>query len=202
LALAAPVLGTTMSASVPDVLDAVRTATRTRHDYVDSHMPLAQAAAGVQHYRDHLVLLRQWLAPLAACLAALPAPLDGYAHGMHLRLAQIDADLAATGVLPATRETSSIPSPQPDAFWWGVAYVIEGSQLGAALLHKRLAPALAPFEPAYLRGDAHGPGRAWRRFLGDLQANVHTPQTMDECCRGACWAFDRLIALLATGDAA
>ncbi len=202
MALAAPVLGTTISASVPDVLDAVRTATRTRHDYVDSHMPLAQTAAGLHHYRDHLGLLRQWLSPLAARLAALPAPLDGYAHGMHLRLAQMDADLAATGGLPAPPEPSTAPPSQPDAFWWGVAYVIEGSQLGAALLHKRLAPALAPFEPAYLRGDAHGPGRAWRRFLADLQDNVHTPQAMDECCRGACWAFDRLIALLPPGDAA
>lgn len=186
------------SVSVPDVLDALRTATRTRHDYVDTHMPLARSAARLDHYRDHLILLKRWLTPLQSFLATSPAPLRGYADGMRVRLAQMDADLAATGGVPAPHDTTSVPAlpPQPAAFWWGVAYVIEGSQLGAAMLHKQLAPALAPFEPAYLGGDARGPGPAWRRFLADLHEHVRGPQHVADCCRGACWAFDRLIALL------
>lgn len=197
MALAAPV-----SASMTGVLDAVRTATRTRHDYVDTHMPLAQAAAGLHDYCHHLGLLRRWLPPLASGIAALPAPLNGYADGMRARLAQMDADLAATGGLPPTDPSPATGPSQPVAFWWGVAYVIEGAQLGAALLHKRLAPALAPFEPAYLGGEARGPGPAWRAFLADLHAEVREPQPVADCCRGACWAFDRLIALLPAEAAA
>jgi heme oxygenase len=197
------VVAAPVSTAVSDVLDALRAATRTRHDYVDKHMPLARTAARLSHYRDHLILLRHWLAPLQSYLTALPAPLDGYAVGMRSRLAQMDADLAATGGLPRLQDTSvaALP-PQPHAFWWGVAYVIEGSQLGAAMLHKRLAPALAPFEPAYLGGEPRGPGPTWRRFLADLHAQVREPQPVADCCRGACWAFDRLIALLPAEAAA
>jgi heme oxygenase (biliverdin-IX-beta and delta-forming) len=197
LAVVAPV-----SLPAPDALDAVREATRARHAYVDTHMPLAQAAAGLRHYREHLALLAQWLAPLQQQLAAQPGPLLRYATVMQRRLAQMHADLAATGASPAPQDAAPALPPQAAAFWWGVAYVIEGSQLGAAVLHRQLSATLAPFEPAYLGGAAQGPGGAWRTFLADLREHVSGAQPVAQCCRGACWAFDRLIALLPREHAA
>jgi heme oxygenase len=45
------------------------------------------------------------------------------------------------------------PLDASPAWRWGVCYVIEGSQLGGAVLYKRLHERLAPHPLRYLKGD-------------------------------------------------
>lgn len=187
-----------------DVLTALRAATAERHAALDTRTPLAAPAPDLRAYRDHLCLLEAWLAAMQAAApaaSATPAEAAGPQGALSPRdyLALVRADLAhpaLAGLAPAPdlRPTPWVPSG--DAAWhWGVAYVVEGSQLGGAVLYKRLAAALAPHPLAYLRG-AGAPGPRWQQFLAALRTAVTTPAQVEQACTGARQAFDSLIALL------
>lgn len=197
-----------------DVLAALRAATAARHAELDAHTPLAAPEVDLAAYGAHLRLLERWLAPVPGWLA-------GFDVGPQLPdyLGAIRADLAHSALVSAAaREASVTPSPssqpqsqsqlapslsQPPAPWpaqasaayrWGVCYVVEGSQLGGAVLYKRLASRLAPHPLDYLRGNG-SPGPRWQQFLAALRANVVEPAQIEDACAGARDAFDRLIAL-------
>lgn len=184
-----------------DVLAALRQATATRHERLDSSLPLASPDASLADYAAHLQLLRAWLAPIHEWLAGVqdgPQGAPGLDASSHL--AQIDADLADPS-LAQWRTAATPPSPAwprdaSTAYRWGVAYVIEGSQLGGAVLYKRLAERLAPHPLRYLRGAGEGgPGPRWRAFMQSLRAEVRTDEQVAEACAGACDAFDRILGL-------
>lgn len=177
-----------------DVLVALRAATATRHTVLDTGLPLAGEAPTLDDYRDHLLMLRAWLAPMERWQGGFadgPQGLD--APAPVARTARIDADLAlidAAMVLP--EDATPWPDQASAAYRWGVAYVVEGSQLGGAVLYKRLAERLAPHRLDYLHSEA-GPGPRWRTFVAALQAAVQSPEAVAEACQGACDAFDRLL---------
>ena len=194
------------TAHAPDVLAALRHATAARHERLDSALPLSAPGATLADYASHLHLLRDWLLPLQGWLSGYsdgpqgPAGLMPAAH-----LALIEADLAdpmlAAHDGAAHPPLVSWPEGASAAYRWGVAYVVEGSQLGGAVLYKRLAGQLAPHPLRYLRGAGEeGPGPRWRAFMLALRAQVTTPQASSEACLGACDAFDRILALAFGAD--
>jgi heme oxygenase len=183
-----------------DALAALRAATDSRHQQLDSGLPIGASDASLDDYARHLRMLQAWLAPLHAWLAGFH---DGprFEHGA--RLALIAADLAEPA-MRAAAVSSSVPSSAPAPDWprdaspawrWGVQYVIEGSQLGGAVLYARLAALLAPHPLRYLKGDAAGPGPRWRAFMLGLRDAVRTPDEIRDACAGACAAFDHILAL-------
>jgi heme oxygenase len=190
-------------ASEADPLTALRAATASRHAALDAGLPIGAPDASLHDYIAHLVLLRTWLVPLHAWLA-------GFADGPQLdlqfdpqcdltgRLARIDADLADAGHgSPVTPDGAAWPAAASPAYRWGVYYVIEGSQLGGAVLYERLRERLAPHRLRFLKGDDAGPGPRWRGFMQALRAGVRTPAEIADACAGACAAFDRILELRA-----
>lgn len=181
-------------ASEADPLAALRAATASRHAALDADLPIGAPDASLHDYTAHLALLRDWLAPLDAWLASFA---DGPKVDHAARLAQIDADLADEGSafppMPAGGE--AWPASASPAYRWGVHYVIEGSQLGGAVLYGRLRDRLAPHPLRYLKGDDAGPGPRWRAFMQALRAGVRTPAEIADACAGACAAFDRILEL-------
>ncbi|KQQ88048.1 biliverdin-producing heme oxygenase [Massilia sp. Leaf139] len=186
-----------------DVLAALRQATATRHERLDSGLPLAAPDATLADYARHLHLLRAWLLPLDAWQQGFsdgPQGAAGIAAASHLAL--IDADLAEPALAPyaSCAHVHTLQQPWPAqasaAYRWGVAYVVEGSQLGGAVLYKRLAERLAPHPLRYLRGAGEGgPGPRWRAFMAALREQVRSEGEVAEACAGACDAFDRILAL-------
>jgi heme oxygenase len=180
----------------PDALAALRAATASRHQQLDSGLPIGAPGATLHDYADHLHMLHAWLAPLHAWLDGFDDG-PGFAHGAHLAL--IEADLGEPGMPPAPAQLGTAdaawPAAASAAYRWGVCYVIEGSQLGGAVLYQRLATQLAPHPLRYLKGDAAGPGPRWRAFMLALRAAVRTPAEIRDASAGACAAFDRILAL-------
>ncbi|AXA90006.1 biliverdin-producing heme oxygenase [Massilia sp. YMA4] len=191
----------TMTMEPSDILAALRETTASRHAVLDQGMPLAAHEPTLRHYRAHLTLLRHWLAPIEAWQAGFadgpqdPALLPPAPH-----LPLLDADLGD----PALADTLADAVPLPAAPWfaddsaayrWGVAYVLEGSRLGGAVLYRRLDARLAPHPLRYLHGDGSSPGPRWQRFLRLLREQVRTPAAIAAACAGARDAFDSLIAL-------
>lgn len=189
------------TAPAPDVLTALRQATASRHERLDSALPLAAEDATLADYAAHLHLLRGWLLPLQAWLERFddgPQGAPGLVPASHLAL--IDADLtdpSLAGYASNTPVDAALwPQDASAAYRWGVAYVVEGSQLGGAVLYKRLARQLAPHPLRYLRGAGEGgPGPRWRAFMQALREQVTTPEASSEACAGACDAFDRILVL-------
>lgn len=171
------------------MLGALRAATAGRHAELDSGLPIGRTDATLEDYRNHLLMLRAWLAPLEAWLAGFG---DGpQALPAKERLAVIEADLGECGQIA----DAAWPADASAAYRWGVCYVIEGSQLGGAVLYQRLKEQLAPHPLSYLRGEAEGPGPRWRLFTQAMRAQVTSADAIAEACRGACDAFDRILAL-------
>ena len=187
-------------APATDALSALRASTGTRHELLDSGMPLARPAPDLNDYAAHLTMVRDWLLPLKAWL-------DGFHDGPQAALAPvermpvIEADLIEPGMPPhravrsATAPAGGWPADASAAYRWGVCYVIEGSQLGGKVLYGRLAERLAPHPLRYLRGADAGPGPRWRAFMLALKAEVTTPEEVADACAGACDAFDSILAL-------
>ena len=178
-----------------DVLSALRHATAERHAELDTRTLLAAAQPDLQDYRDHMQLLEAWLAPIQDWLGAYD---DGPRLSDYLGLIRADLRHEALAQLPEPNGEASSPMRWPQqasaAYRWGVCYVIEGSQLGGAVLYKRLAQRLAPHPLDYLHG-AGSPGPRWQQFLAALRAAVKLVPEIEDACCGAQQAFDSLIAL-------
>ena len=179
-----------------DALAALRAATAERHERLDSGLPLSGPEPDVHDYDAHLTMVRDWLAPLQSWL-------DGFSDGPQQvlpaveRLALIDADLNEPGMPPVRAPSTphAWPGEASPSYRWGVAYVIEGSQLGGKVLYGKLAERLAPHPLRYLRGADEGPGPRWRAFMLALKEHVKSPDEIADACAGACAAFDSILKL-------
>jgi heme oxygenase len=185
-----------------DPVAALRSATATRHQELDSGLPIGAPDASLHDYAAHLAMLRAWLAPLQAWLAGFAdGPRFDQQFDLPGRLALIERDLGEPGMPAAPAPSSALqaaaawPADASPAWRWGVCYVIEGSQLGGAVLYQRLHERLAPHPLRYLKGDAAGPGPRWRAFMQALREQVRSPQEIRDASAGACAAFDRILAL-------
>jgi heme oxygenase len=176
-----------------DVLAALRLATAQRHAELDSNTPLAVGEVDLRAYHDHLRLLEQWLAPIEDWMGRFD---DGPRPPAYLQAIREDLAHATLAGMPAAHHATAMAWPaQRGAAWrWGVCYVIEGSQLGGAVLYKRLADRLAPHPLNYLRGSG-SPGPRWQQFIAALREHVVEARQIAEACEGARQAFDSLIAL-------
>ncbi len=166
----------------------MRAATAERHAILDAGLAIGGPQATLEHYRQHLCMLRAWLGPIEAWLGDA-----GFAQLR--RLPVIEADLADMAGECTVLDAAPWPTGASAAYRWGVRYVVEGSQLGGSVLYQRLTATLAPHPLRYLRGPDEGPGQRWRAFMLALKDDVITPGEIEEACAGACDAFDRILAL-------
>ena len=169
-----------------DALKRLRAATQALHHQLDAQLPLARIDARRSDYLAHLCVLQPWLAALAPFMQRIGWG-DGYA-----RLAADDLALAGEPV-PAAWTPAWPASSAAPGFVWGVAYVVEGSQLGGQTLYRRLQGALAPLPLNFLRGHGDATGSHWRRFLAALDEALDSHTAIDAACDGAVWAFTTLI---------
>lgn len=176
-----------------DPVQALRLATRQRHERLDAALPISRDDASLADHAHHLAAVRDWQMALMPWLSRTDADLSG------LRL--IEADLAEPGaaglgvLAPAAVDLRPVHDADDgsDAFCWGIAYVLEGSRLGGQVLYRRLQARLAPHPLRYL-GQRSGAGGDWPRTLASLRHHLATPAAVASGSRGAMAAFDVLLA--------
>jgi heme oxygenase len=196
--LAFPLFSMTAPLTPPvDILRPLRAASGALHHALDTQLPISRDDASLDDYLAHLRSLRPWLQEIRLALAAPRVDaLDRIAARVAERLRALDLDLcderkAAEPVPPAFLEDAS----RSAAFAWGLAYVVEGSQLGGAMMRRRLGERFAPHPMRYF--SAAGPDGVavqWREFVRQLGEALHDPATVADAQRGAVAAFERLIA--------
>lgn len=187
----------------PDVVNALRAATATRHELVHRIMPVSMDSIAVGDYLAHLLVLRAWLAPLQAWLDTFgDGPQAAGAAFCMNRLALIDADLADPSVHLHRRSSPADATAaarwsgyRSAAFRWGACYVIEGPRLGGAVRYAHLHERLAPHPLSYLKVGRDTLGPHWQAFNHAIEVDVHMPESIREACEGAANAFDSLIDL-------
>lgn len=196
---------TTNPPDIADVLRPLRTATHALHEALDSRLPIARDGASLADYAVHLHALRPWLQAVRDALAASGVPgLERIARRTDRRLAALALDLDDLGASNTGEQDSAFQSTAPGlaeeaardpAFAWGLAYVLEGSQLGGMAMHKRLGPRLAPHPMRYFQPvDAPGGLAAqWREFVAQLGAALVDPLAVDAARRGAVAGFRSLM---------
>lgn len=185
------------------LLAALRAATHAQHEYLDRALAIGQPHATLQDYTHHATALHAWLMALTPELHALQARTSCFAFAPPERLMALQADLRDAGAItrPTRAHTSHAAAvtqaltrhhAQMDAVRWGLAYVVEGSQLGGQVLYRRLATRLAPHPLRYLRGHGAQTGARWRAFTGLLAACSGDDATTAAACDGARAAFTAL----------
>jgi heme oxygenase len=177
------------------VLTALRAATKSRHSILDTSMPLAKLDATWADYISHLQLLATWLVPLERWLAQYEDGPQASDILEPVRYGDLILNDLGQDNYPLDFAHSTLPSwPRNSdaAYRWGIAYVVEGSQLGGEFLYKRLADRFKPHELHYLQSKQ--PGR-WPRFLHAIAIGVITKEEITSACTGAVDAFDALLQL-------
>lgn len=195
---------TTNPPDIADVLRPLRTATHALHEALDSRLPIARDDASLADYAGHLRALRPWLQAVRDALAASGVPgLERIARRTDRRLAALALDLDDLGASNTSEQGDGLDTTprlaeeavRDPAFAWGLAYVLEGSQLGGMAMHKRLGARLAPHPLRYFQPvDAPGGLAAqWKEFVAQLGAALADPLAIDAARRGAVAGFRSLM---------
>ena len=181
-------------------LAALRAATAARHAALESGLRIAAPGAGRREYTDHVAALWSWMRPIEASLWSGPWPARVEAPARAVKVGWLATDLEAARRDGYAASIHDAPPPAPCldslAARMGLAYVIEGSLLGAQVLRRRLAPVLAPWPMRWLQGYGEEGGRRWAAFLDALAAQVATPREIEAACESACGAFETLSGLM------
>jgi heme oxygenase len=177
-------------------LEALRQATGDVHQQLEQSLTINRPGAGRRAYLEYLEDLRGWMASFEAALWNAPWPAEMEARERADKLAWIDTDLRAGGMsghaiqaIPVAGFTPNLTS-LPARF--GVAYVIEGAQLGTRVLGKALAPGLHPWSPRWLEGYGDQNGKRWRVFIDCVERYLTTDEEHHVAASAAREAFTSL----------
>lgn len=176
----------------PELRFALKAGTRSAHERLDAHA----SRLDLSDRADYLAFLC-WHGTLVPELEAHLAG-NGIAEVVadwpeRRRTAALAADLAALGASGGPRTDIVLPATRPALV--GIAYVLEGSRLGGAMLVRAVAPALRGVATAYLdHGAGHG---LWPRFVATINALDFTPADTEAAIGAANGTF----ALFAAGFA-
>lgn len=175
----------------------LRAATRPLHDRLEQNLAIARQGAGRAEYQAYLEILWGWHAGFETDLWAHPWPAEIEAGERAAKLQWLAADLqalgldrAAIGALPQSGFRPDLESP---AARYGLAYVVEGAQLGIRVLRKQLGPQLAPWSPIWLQGYGDKASARWKCLTACLERELDREQAQSTAAEAARAAFQSLV---------
>lgn len=157
-------------------LEALRAATRQAHDDLETQLAIARPGAGTAEYRAYLEAMWGWMAPFEESLWSAPWPEEVEAAKRNGKRHWIAEDLRHFDIDARKLASLSCSGFDPDltlqAARFGLAYVVEGAQLGTQVIRKNLEPALTPWTPRWLQGYGSDTGRRWREFTEAIELHL------------------------------
>ncbi len=154
----------------------LRSSTNQLHEALEARLVIARPDVTAEQYRDYLAALWGWLVPFEGRLWSAPWPPSVQPELRRNKCLWMLEDMVALGMTrPALEVLPRCDTPAPlssAAERFGVAYVIEGSQLGGQVLLQRIGPAMAPHTPRYLQGYGAETAARWRSFVTALDATL------------------------------
>ena len=175
---------------------ALREATRGIHDDFETGLRIARGNAGHADYLGFITAMYGWLQPFEQALweSGWPAHLQPAARAQKsawletdLRAAGLDADAIAR--LPRAAWKVNLDSP---ARRIGLAYVLEGAQLGSQMLARTLKPRLGPWPTRWLSGYGDTSSEFWLAFRKEAERCLADEAARAEAAAAAHAAFSAL----------
>jgi heme oxygenase len=184
---------------VPSVIEALRDATRSRHESLASSTGMSRLFESdytIAEYRAHLARLLGFFEPLEN--TASQAIAEGSPSVLR-RSTDLCEDLRIMGVcaheIAGIQRCHRLPAFAPGALS-GYTYVVLGSTLGAKIIVKQLRAVLGPSASFRFYGDEDGLYRAaWSAFLQGLQGSEEND--VELICATAVGIFDAYAAWFA-----
>jgi heme oxygenase len=175
-------------------LSALRAATRSHHDRIDALVNLRRLQER-SHYERVLRVLDSFLAGWEPAVTAALPQRSAWLRARSRR-PFLQRDLRDLGLVPL--RPAALPPLASAAAAWGSVYVMEGSALGGMVISRSLAGAgLGPDHgAAYFHGWGEDTGRMWREAREVLEAELASPDALDQACEAARLTFDSLSALM------
>ncbi|MGJ7462307.1 biliverdin-producing heme oxygenase [Halomonas sp. MA07-2] len=150
------------------VLQRLREATRTDHHALDHHpelQRLVRSGLTRESYARSLLAMHGPHAALESAVFEGAVLLSVSDQISPMRLPQLQADLAALGIMPQERVMMpGMQVPATRAELLGVRYVLEGSRLGAEVIARCIRESLGSEVPLSFLG-APGACRYWPRYV-------------------------------------
>lgn len=154
----------------------LRQATQDIHDAFEEELKVAKPTAGKNDYRIFIQAMWGWLAPFEQQLWQAEWPVDIHPERRAGKCAWLLSDLRSAGLeeknvatlplAPCSLDLNSVASR------FGVAYVLEGAQLGSAVLAKRIGAALEPWPVRWLQGYGAEASINWREFVQSAERHL------------------------------
>lgn len=175
------------TASLPTLIQALRTETAEMHVALEKRLPFFSEQLDVNLYRRLMAAYYGFYQPLEQrlhVLALIPAGLD---QSLRIKLPVLRSDLKALGLdetaIDALPVCHALPRIDSRAAALGVSYVLEGATLGGQILRRRVAEQLgldASSGAAFLNVYGELTGRRWKDFLQYLDdRNLSDAQTLE-----------------------
>ncbi|WP_282271358.1 biliverdin-producing heme oxygenase [Stenotrophomonas sp. PS02298] len=172
----------------------LKAATHGTHERLDQRIMRGEPFASLENYRRFLRVQYRFHRDLAVLysLSSLQGLLPDLAERQ--RLQQLQQDLLDLGEALPADDHAALSSDIDPATALGWLYVVEGSNLGAAILFKLAAKIGldANHGARHLAGHPDGRARHWRRFTEALDGNALDAEQEQRMVAGATAAFQRV----------
>jgi heme oxygenase (biliverdin-IX-beta and delta-forming) len=177
-------------------LQILRTATGALHSELENGLLIARPHAGLSEYLDYVRALYGWMLPVEKRLwqAEWPSEMNARERAQKCSWMEQDFRFAGTGQAMIAALPTCTFSPKLESMPQrvGLAYVIEGSQLGTQVLRKALAPHLKGWSPRWLQGYGALTSTRWKTFITCAEAQLDTASARAVAADAACDAFRSL----------
>ncbi|MGI4848503.1 MAG: biliverdin-producing heme oxygenase [Janthinobacterium lividum] len=191
----APIQNQTKDPGMTSVMLRMRAATNAIHEKFDSQLCIARSDAGQQDYLDFICLMWGWLVPFENLLWNQEWPEDMHAGERNGKVDWLMRDIIACseqGEVIHPRRSNAVPDMSTLAKRFGVAYVIEGAQMGGQVLRKTLGSRLSPGQFRWLQGYGEQTGARWTAFRKSAEQHLVAEHDMAEAAASACLTFASL----------
>lgn len=161
----------------------LRDATRDIHEDFEKGLKVSQPEAGRDEYFTFICAMYGWLRPFEERLWGAEWPQGMQPEARRQKAAWLERDLRAAGLddediakLPLAQDHLLLDTP---ARRFGIAYVMEGAQLGSQVLARTLKPRLAPWPAYWLSGYGEQASAYWLSFRKQAEVSL-----VDDVARG------------------
>ena len=175
-------------------MQALRKATGAVHQRLEDSLHVNAPGAGRAAFLSYLAALHAWQAGFEARLWKGPWPAPMQADERSGKCAWMAADLASCGMAPLRTTPGWTPPLDSLPRRLGLAYVVEGAQLGTQVLGKRLAGQLGEWQPCWLQGYGEHTGARWRSFMQLAEELLASEDDRQQAATAAVQAFESLAA--------
>jgi heme oxygenase len=184
------------SAGSLDTIQILRNHTSAAHQDLESRLVIGGEGVSVADYQNYVRAMFGWLGPLEPILWNGTWSVDLEPETRGSKSSWLRADLLAAGCSPEILD--SLPARLPsldlssEAAKFGVAYVVEGAQLGGQVLKRRFEGLLQPEQSRWLEGYGRQTGPLWRSFLLALNERVKGEEAQKIASDAAVSTFEDL----------